>query len=163
MTVGTLKDFLAEQAERLQAHGLEAARRRDEWVDAVARLVEHIETWLGEADPGRILDVREHFFELREIKIGTYKVLGLSILLGPTAVYIEPIARFVAGPHSMTGRIHVPRAFGRVDLTNGLERFMIFRVETDPEDRWIIIEQDGYVTRPFGREAFESALQSLLE
>ena len=55
------------------------------------------------------------------------------------------------------------RAYGRVDLTNGLTKYMIFRVATDPEDRWNIIEQDGLQLRTLDQSSFEDAFKSLLE
>ena len=69
----------------------------------------------------------------------------------------------MAGPLSSTGAIHVSRAFGRVDLTDGLQKFMIFRVEKDPEDRWSIIEQDRFQMRALDPSAFEEAFKALLE
>ena len=50
-----------------------------------------------------------------------------------------------------------------MDLTDGLQKFMIFRVEKVPEDRWSIIEQDGFRMRAFDQVAFEEALKALLE
>ena len=75
----------------------------------------------------------------------------------------EPIARNVAGPLSATGVIHVSRAYGRVDLTDGLQKFMIFRAQKVPEDRWSIIEQDGFRMQAFDQFTFEEAFKALLE
>jgi hypothetical protein len=36
-------------------------------------------------------------------------------------------------------------------------------MEKDPDDRWVIIKQDGYRTQPFQQDTFELAFQSLLE
>jgi hypothetical protein len=47
-----------------------------------------------------------------------------------------------------------------VDLTDGLQKFMIFRVEKDPEDRWSIIEQDGFRMQEFDQFAFEKAFDA---
>jgi len=162
--VGTLKSFIAEQAEKLRAEGSRAAQKRDEWVAAVDRLNRQIREWLTQADPDhKFLEVRERPYPLREEGIGAYEVHGLSICLGPREVRVEPIARNVAGPFSATGVIHVNRAYGRVDLTDGLRKFMIFRIEKDPEDRWNIIEQDGFRMQTFDQSAFEEAFKSLLE
>jgi hypothetical protein len=162
--VGSLKDFIAEQAERLKTEGTRAARTRDEWIAAVDRLNQQIKGWLLQADPEhQLLEVRDRRYQLREEGIGTYEANGLSIGLGPGEVRVEPIARNVAGPLSATGVIHVNRAYGRVDLTDGLRKFLIFRVERDPEDRWNIIEQDGFRMRAFDQTAFEDAFKSLLE
>lgn len=160
----SLKDFIAQQAEKLRTEGPRAVQKRDEWVAAVDRLIEQIKEWLAQADPDRnVLDVRERPFRLREEGIGTYEARGLTISLGPNEIRIEPIARYVAGPLSATGVIYVARAYGRVDLTDGLRKFMIFRVEKDPEDRWNIVEQDGFRMQAFDQSTFEGAFKSLLE
>ncbi len=161
--MGSLKQFLEEEADKLQTHLSEAARKRDEWVGSVNRLTARMKDWIGEADPGRVLVLRDRIFSVREEEIGAYEVLGLSIGLGPREVRVEPVARNVAGPQSATGVIHVSRAYGRVDMTDGLRKFMIFRLEREPEDRWSIIEQDSYEMRPFDQPSFEAAVQSLLE
>ncbi len=162
--MGSLKDFIAEQAAKLRTEAPQAAQKRDEWVAAVDRLNQQIREWLTQADPDhKVLEVSERPYHLREEGIGAYEVRGLSISLGPREIRVEPVARNVAGPVSATGVIHVIRAYGRVDLTDGLKKFMIFRVETDPEDRWSIIEQDGYRMRSFDQSAFEEAFKSLLE
>ncbi len=40
---------------------------------------------------------------------------------------------------------------------------MIFRTELEPDDRWIIIEQNEPLMEWFDRNSFEIALKSLLE
>jgi hypothetical protein len=162
--VESLKDFIASQAQKLRNEESQATHKRDEWVGAVDRLNQQIRVWLTYADPDHvILDVRETPYQLREEGIGSYEVRGLMISLGRRELRVEPIARNVAGPLSATGVIHVSRAYGRVDLTDGLQRFMIFRVEKDPEDRWSIIKQDGFRMQAFDQFAFEEAFKALLE
>ncbi len=162
--MSSLKDFIAEQAEKLRTEEPLAAQKRDEWIAAVDRLNQQIEEWLAQADPDHhVLQVSERLYPLREEGIGSYEARGLSIRLGPREVRVEPIARNVAGPLSATGVISVNRAYGRVDLTDGLRKFLIFRVEKDPEDRWNIIEQDSFRMRTFDQSAFENAFKSLLE
>jgi len=162
--VETLKDFIASQAQKLRNEEHQAARKRDEWVSAVDRLNQQIRSWLTQADPDHeVLEVRELPYQLRDEGIGSYEARGLLISLGRRQIRLEPIARNVAGPLSATGVIHVGRAYGRVDLTDGLRKFMIFRVERDPDDRWSIIEQDGFRMQPFDQLAFEHAFKTLLE
>jgi hypothetical protein len=161
--VGSLKEYLAEQADKIRDQEQEAARKRDEWVAAVDRLIAQMEDWLGQADQGQILQIQERRFPIREEGIGAYEAQGLAIGLGPRQVRVEPVARNVAGPLSATGVIGMSRAYGRVDMTDGLKRYMIFRVEKEPEDRWRIVEQDGFQMQPFDRQSFESAFQGLLE
>jgi hypothetical protein len=161
--VASLKEFLKEQAENLRTQEPERAKKRDEWVAAVDRLCNRIKEWLDQADPEKVLTVQDRPYEIREEGIGTYKVSGISISLGPRHVDVEPVARNVMGPLSTTGVIYVSRAYGRVDLSNGLEKFMVFRVEKEPEDRWSIIGQDRPLMELLDQSTFEAALQSLLE
>ena len=162
--MGSLKEFLAEQAERLQSQESEAAKKRDEWLKAVDRLIQQIKSWLTEADPEQqYLKIQDDPFPIREQGIGEYVARGLLIGLGPREIRVQPVARNVAGPLSVTGTIHVERAYGRVDLTDGLTKYMIFRVEREPEDRWSIIEQDSYRRQPLNQDSFEAAFQDLLE
>jgi hypothetical protein len=162
--VESLKDFIASQAQNLQNEESRAAQKRDEWIGAIDRLNEQIRMWLTNADPDHaIIAVREFPYQLREEGIGSYEARGLIISVGRREVRAQPIARNVAGPLSATGVIHVGRAYGRVDLTDGLQKFMIFRVEKDPEDRWSIIEQDGFRMQAFDEPAFEKAFKALLE
>ena len=161
--MASLKEFLREKAETLRTQESETAKKRDEWVAAVNRLCNQIKEWLTQADPGKVLSVEDRPYEIREEGIGTYKVCGISISVGPRHVDVQPVARNVAGPLSGTGVIHVYRAYGRVDLSNGLEKFMLFRVEKEPDDRWSIIGQDRPLMELLDQSTFEAALQSLLE
>jgi hypothetical protein len=162
--VESLKDFIASHAEKLRNEESQAADKRSEWVAAVDRLNQQITAWLTSADPDHvILEVRDTPCQRREEGIGTYIARGLIITAGRRELRLEPIARNVAGPLSSTGIIHVSRAYGRVDLTDGLQKYMIFRVEKVPDDRWNIIEQDGFRMRAFDQAAFEEAFKALLE
>ena len=159
----SLKEYLASEAEKLQNERSDAMKKRDEWVGSVGRLLAQIEEWLGEADSGRVLTFQRGQMTLREAGIGTYDVPFLLIELGAREVTIKPIARFVAGPLSSTGAMHVLRSYGRVDMGNRLEKYMIFRTEKELDGPWIIIEEDGYRSQPFNQDTFESAFQNLLE
>ncbi len=75
---------------------------------------------------------------------------------------VKPVARFVATPMRSTGVILVPRVHGRVDMTNGLDKYLIFRVETEPQDRWSIIKQESSRLDPLDEDSFASALKDLL-
>ncbi len=92
--VESLKDFIAERAEKLRSEEPYAAKKRDEWTAAVDRLSQRITEWLTLADPEqKILKLREHIYQLREEGIGSYEVSGLSIALGPREIRVEPIAK----------------------------------------------------------------------
>jgi len=70
--MGSLKDFIAEQAEKLRTEEPQAVQKRDEWVAAVDRLDQQVREWLAQADPDhKVLGVRERPYQLREEGIGS--------------------------------------------------------------------------------------------
>jgi hypothetical protein len=115
-----------------------------------------------QADERRILLIQEATFPLSEQGIGTDEIRSLTIGLGPREVRIKPVARFLAAPLRSNGVIHIPRPYGRVDMTNGLDKFKRFRTEKDPTDRRTIVEQDSSRIELFDRNSFESAFKRLL-
>src|SRR5690606_26964190 len=155
MAMPSLKEFLAERAETLRSEQKAAALNRDEWIESVGRLLGQMRDWLKSSDPDGFLHVNSEEFVTNEEGLGEFRLPRLVIQLGTRDVRVEPIARYVAGPHSATGAIHIQRAYGRVDMTDGLRKFMIFRVDKEPQDRWIIIEQNGYRVRDCDQSAFE--------
>ena len=160
--LASLKEFLAGEAEKLRSEQSEAMTERQEWIAAVDRLLAQIKDWMHQADESGILIVHEATFPMSEQGIGTYEIRSLTIGLGPREVRIKPVARFVASPLRSNGVIHIPRAYGLVYMTNGLDKFKIFRTEKVPTDRWTIVEQDSSRIERFDRNSFESAFESLL-
>jgi hypothetical protein len=159
----SLKEFLASEAEKLRSEQAEALTKRQEWIASVDRLIAQIKDWLAQADTKRILMIEEAPLRLSEQGLGTFEIPSLTIGLGPREVRIKPVARFVATPMRSTGIIFVPRVHGRVDMTDWLDKYLIFRVETDPQDRWSIIKQESSRLEPFDENSFASALEGLLE
>ncbi len=161
--MASLKEFLESEAEKLRGEQSDAIKRREEWVAAVDRLIAQIKEWLREADPGRILTIEETTHELREHGIGSYEAPGLWIGIGVRQVRVEPISRNVIGPARLSGDYYGGRAYGRVDMTNGSQRFMIIRMNKGLDGQWSITDQDPDWTDRFDQDSFGTALKSLLE
>jgi hypothetical protein len=161
--VKTLREFLSERAEIERSRADVKKDLQNEWIWAVRRLNEQIKDWLLDADQERLLKIDERQYEIREIDVGVYTVPGLVIRMDAREVRTVPIARMIVGPELSNGMIRVTRSFGRVDLTDGGEKFMLFRSQKDPSDEWVIVEDKSYTLKKFNREAFEEATQSLLE
>lgn len=159
----TLKEFLAAEAEKLRGEQADAMNKRAEWIASVERLLAQMKGWLEQADAERILAIVEAPVRVSEQGLGTYEAPALTVGLGAREVRIKPIARYVSAPLRATALLQMPRAYGRVDMTNGLDCYHIFRVEKDAADRWKIVEQNGPMADSFNRTSFESALKSLLE
>ncbi len=161
--MSTLKEFLVSQRDRTAKERDAVCQTRAEWLTSLDRLIAQVRDWLKEADPdGEHLKIEEERHALDEEAIGAYEAPGLSITLGATRVRLVPIARYVSGTYSDAGKFAIIRAYGRVDLTNGIEKHLIFRERFGP-DGWCIVEYQGFEKAPFNRATFEAALKTLLE
>ncbi len=159
----TLREFLASEAEKLRGEQAEMIVRREEWLASVGRLLVHIQGWLRDADPtGDLLSVELGSATIREAGLGAYEAPVLFVRAGRRQVTIRPVGRVVAGALASTHSTHVLKAYGRVDMESPLGRFLLFRTQKEPEDRWILIQEDGYQSRSLDRDAFESAFQGLI-
>jgi hypothetical protein len=160
--VASLKEFLESEAEKLRGEQSQAMMKRDEWIASVQGLLDRIKEWLRDADTRRILTLKEDRVRLREVGIGDYEAPALFVEIGARQVSIKPVARVVAGALASSNAVHIIKSYGRVDMASPLEKFLLFRTQKAPEDRWIIIEEDGYRSQPLDRNSFETAFQSLL-
>jgi hypothetical protein len=161
--VGSFQQFLEEQATKVQSEKSKGLAKRHQWIESVERLKDRMKGWLGEIDPGKLLTPDESpTVWLNEVGLGRYQITGLTIWFGLREVRLEPVARNVPGSVATRGPIEIPRAFGRVDLTNGLDKYLIFRNAVEPEDRWLILDEERHEARPFDRQSFEDAMRDLL-
>ncbi len=159
----TLKEFLADRAEIERGKADDKKALQSEWIWAVRRLVELIREWLADADQEKLLTIKEDVQELRELELGVYTVPRLLIRLESQEVALVPISRMVVGPNLSNGIIHVARAFGRVDLKSGDRKYLLFRSQIEPNESWVIVEDEGFTVNRFDRNSFEDAMQSLLQ
>lgn len=159
-----LKEFLEQQANWLGA-GAEARKaKRDDWLGAVGRLLSQIEGWLLEADTGRILQIWRTGVERSEEEIGYYQADELIVRLVAREVRITPFAFSLVGPFGVeTWLGQDTRAQGRVDMSNGEEKYFLYRYARAEGDLWGIVHEDERVIRKLDRESFEAAIQRLLE
>jgi hypothetical protein len=159
----TLKEFLEEEAEKLRTVPPKGVVMRDEWIAAVDRLMDQILGWIAEADPNHILTIEERTVTIREQMIGSYEVRALTLILGIWTVRVEPIARGVLGPLDRSLPYRKNRVFGQVNLTNGLQKYKIYRRTKDVDSKWFMTNEDGYDWQEFDRDAFEAAIQRLFD
>ncbi len=161
--MSTLQEFLKRRADHIRDAFPERVRVQNEWIQAVDRLINQVKEWLTAADPQNILEFFEDTVQPRESDVGVYLVKRLLIRLEAQEVQVVPIARIVIGPVTTSGTTHTGRSYGRVDMTNGVSKFLLFRTQVEPSDRWIIVDEDAYVTRDLDRGTFDAAMQSLLQ
>ena len=132
---------------------------RDEWVEAVNRLLLDIDTWLDEADTEGILDRLDAPLERAEVGLGRYTVQGLRISVGDLAVEVVPIARNVVGSPRLGGV--GAKLAGRVDIGDGIKKSIVRRVLSDHEEFWEVSDERFGATR-LDRAKLEEILQDLL-
>jgi hypothetical protein len=124
----------------------EAARAKDEWLQAVGELEQQVRQW-AEAQ-GWTVEQSER--EVDDAYIGTYKAPVLEISTPQGNVHLEPIG------------IDVPGARGRVDLRAwpSLYRVMLMR---KPDQRWVVRTESGINwPHPWGVGTFVELTEGLL-
>lgn len=157
----TLTEFLREQAEKRKGKMAERQGVLDEWVEALNRLYDTVREWLREADPDGVLAVKTAEWKVTEEELGTYAAPRIDIHGLGRWVGFVPKARHTVGTATPPQASAPVRATGRVDITNELRRYILYRVPTDAGDEWVIDDLRS-PARPFDRAAFEAALMSYL-
>jgi hypothetical protein len=153
-----LKDFLSEKAR--QTNQLERRRRREEWVAAVHRLMGRLQDWLRQADPDHVLDVGVIPIEKRELGIGTYQVPSLDIRYDETVIRVLPVGRNVLHGRSQNGN-ETAKAQGRVDITDGANKYYLYRFIENQSEQWEIQGEEGKTTL-LDQAQFERIIEELL-
>jgi hypothetical protein len=155
----TLREFLLKNAPRDE----ELRRRwREDWIAAVDRLLAQLRVWLADANAADLLDLEPLELEKREQTLGAYHITGLAIHFGERTVKVVPIGRCVLahlGPYAEPGHTN---AEGRVDVTNGTDKYLLFRKLNDAgEEQWLV-QDDRSEMVSLDRQRFETILQDLL-
>ncbi len=154
----TFQEFLEKQAQ--QSRHTERRERREEWIAAVDRLVKQLRAWLAESDPAGVLDVVPIEIERAEPDLGIYRIPGLKISLGESAVQVVPVGRNVVGTVGTQGDV-ARRAEGRVDITDGIRRYICYRTLIDGQETWYALDE-RFQAAPLDKARVEGILQDLL-
>jgi hypothetical protein len=158
----SFKDFLRQQAEKHQAEVRAGKATVDEWRTAVERLFVQIRTWLKESDPEGLIEIKEGQHDVTEPGLGRYHIPRLDLRAFGKWVGIIPKARRTVGTAKPPQKSAPERADGRVDMTDELRRFVLYRFEEGDRDVWLIDDLESE-PKPLDQEAFERALASYLQ
>jgi hypothetical protein len=159
-SVVSFKEWLAQEAER-ERRADQRQELIEDWTDAVAALFAQMVQWMAEDDPERMLRIETGKITKDEEGLGAYEVALMRVSLGVRSVDLIPVGRNVVGGIGRRGDLGF-RSEGRVDMTNGVEKYMLYRAVTPQGKEWMIVEDEQYRVIPLTREAFEAALQDLL-
>jgi len=156
----TFRDFLLKNAPRTEQ---EKRRRqlREEWIGAVDRLLAQLRAWLTDAEAAALLDLEPLEFEKREQGLGAYHIRGLAINFGESTVKVVPVGRIVLAHLGSYAEPGHEKAEGRVDITNGANKYYLFRKLTETGEQWLVQDERSDI-QPLDRERFETILQDLL-
>lgn len=157
--MSALREFLQSEAQKRHQRHADIEKKRTEWINAVSELTNRLKTWVDESNKdAQVLQASLERVELAEEELGTYDAQSLVIFLDPRTVRVKPVARNVVGGFDDAG-IHI-RADGRVDITNGARKYILYRIATD--NLWKVVNPENYHVCDFGRAEFENILQRLL-
>jgi hypothetical protein len=155
------REFLLRQAEKHQAEVRAGQVSVEEWRQAVERLFAQMRAWLAESDPEGNLQIKEGKREVTEPGLGRYEIPYLDLRAFGKWIGIIPKARKTVGTAMPPQRSAPERAAGRVDITDELRRYILYRFREDGRDVWLIDDLNSG-PKPLDQEAFEKALMSYL-
>ncbi len=161
MTKTSLSELLESKAE---SYAAEAKRNKvviDEWVDALEKLFAQLQDWLGVADPNNVLQLEKKLKNMDEPSLGRYSAPYLNLNAFGKWVGILPKARRTIRTAQPPRASAPERATGRVDITDEIRRYVLYRFTNDDGHSWFIEGPSGEMT-PLTRERFEEALMSYM-
>ncbi len=158
----SFSDFLQEQAARYEAQTGEGKAEIEEWRAAVDRLLTQLCSWLKESDPRGIIEIERGQEKVKEPGLGRYEVPRLDLRAFGKWIGIIPKARRTVGTANPPQKGAPQRAAGRIDITNELRRYVLYRFTEGGQDTWLIDDLHSGA-KPLEKEAFEKALMSYLQ
>jgi hypothetical protein len=154
-----LRDVLREKAKKYEAQAESNKRIIVEWRSAVDKLFERLKGWLPEVDPDQIIKFEISDREVVEPGLGRYKIASLNLYAFGKWVGLIPKARKTIKKASPSQNAAPENALGRVDMTDELRRFVLYRFRKSNEDDWVIHDiAKTDEPKPLTRAEFESAL-----
>ncbi len=155
-------EFLREQAAKQAAEAERGKVIVDEWRAAIERLFDRIRGWLAQSDPDHIIQIEERQHEMDEEGLGRYRVPRLDLRAFGKWIGIIPKARNTVGAARPPLRSVPERAAGRVDITDEVYRYILYRFRKEgAEDDWVIDDLRS-AQKPLDQPGFEEILTRFL-
>jgi len=134
----SLKEVLKRKRDEFAEQDEKNKHIIGEWLIAVAALFDQLEAWLKVADPEGRIKAERGTREVNEPGLGRYSIPDLN--LRAFGIWIGAIPK--AGVTIRTAKPMQPgadqRATGRVDITNGIRRYVLYRFPSGDNDEWFI-------------------------
>lgn len=176
--MGVLAEYVRNEAEQLRANLIRRRENLEEWLGAISKLYDQLESWIREADAGiQLLGTdRESTTEtISEPRLGNYDVKTLWVVLGAglgaaRQAWIVPKSRYVSAVIQPPGR-EPRRADGIVQINQrSVSEYYLFRWKSDAGDEWFIRGDKAWhaspndnTVEPLDRDRFEAAMLRVLQ
>ena len=121
--MSNLTQFLRDQKHADKNRAAIAAKKKQDWLEALGKLFDQIRHWLSDAQSEGSIDVIQQQVTLTEEGIGTYKAPALSLKAGGKTVKLKPKGMTIIG------------ANGRVDMESVKGTYMLLYLS--PPDVWV--------------------------
>jgi hypothetical protein len=155
--VQSLKDYLQDHAKKVH----DGKGTITEWRTAIEKLFNEIRAWINESDPDGLMQIDETEQDVNEPGIGRYPLPHLNLGLLGRWIQITPKSRQFKGKG----------ADGRVDMTNMVITFILYRKGRGNEENWFIEGPHGdpmaspwanIPDKKLDRSTFEDAMMKCL-
>ena len=155
----SLRDFLKQKAALYATEGEKNKLTIEEWQAAVDGLFTRLEDWLRVADPEGIIRRERSEIEVKEPGLGRYPISRLDLQAFGKWVGLIPKARKTVKRAAPQQQGAPERASGRVDITDEIRRYVLYRFRQGTDDQWFIHDTaSNSELEPLTAERFESAL-----
>jgi hypothetical protein len=155
------KDFLRQQAEKHQAEVSAGKATVDEWRAAIERLFGQLRAWLQESDPEGLIEIKEGQQDITEPGLGRYRIPRLDLRAFGKWIGIIPKARGTVRTAHPPQKAAPERAIGRVDITDELRRYVLYRFQEGDREVWLIDDLES-PPKSLDQDTFEKALMTYL-
>lgn len=163
MASSSFSELLQKRRESYEAEATKNREIVNEWVQAIEKLFAELRAWLAISDPDQILQVEQIKTEVNEPGVGRYQAPRLDIRAFGKWVGIIPKARKTVGMARPPQQGAPAHATGRVDITDELRRYILYRFESCDGDSWLIEGPASDSAQKLTRELFEEALMSYFQ
>lgn len=163
MARSSFSELLQKKKESYDAEATKNKEIIDEWVQAVGKLFTQFRSWLAVSDPTQILRVEEAKTDVNEPNVGRYQAPRLDIRAFGKWVGIIPKARKTVGTARPPQSGAPAQATGRVDITDEVRRYVLYRFGLNDEDSWFIEGPSSDSPQKLTEELFEEALMSYFQ
>ena len=159
-----LRDFLKQKASQYEAEAEKNKGVIAEWQVAVDKLFKRLQEWLAAADPEGVIRPELSRIEVTEPNLGRYPISRLNLRAFSKWVGLIPKARKTIKRATPQQQGAPEQATGRVDITDEIRRYVLYRFTNGADDEWFIDNpaMTGEM-QPLTSERFEAALLSYFQ